>query len=72
MIFPNLPYKKTDRVAELDAPRVHKIREPKKQAAAVPARRCSLSPICALRKSGNCDALHCKDAADYTARQELQ
>ena len=65
MIFPDLPYKKTDRVADLDAPRPPA--KPKKPAPAVPARRCSLSPICALRKSGKCDAMHCKDAADYVA-----
>lgn len=64
-MLPNLPCKKTDRVAELDAPRPHKIRQPKKQAPAVPARYCNLAPDCRLRVQHKCDDLNCKIAADY-------
>ena len=67
--LPALPYRKTDSVADLDAPQPPKARRPPRPA--VPARRCSLSATCNLRKRGTCDALHCKEAGDYIANRVL-
>ena len=58
----DLPYSKTDSVADLDAPRAIKPKPPK---PSVTGRACALSKTCDLRKRGKCDDLHCSTAAEY-------
>lgn len=65
----DLPYSKTDSVADLDAPRKSKLAAQKKPRPTVPARRCDASRFCSLREHGHCDDLHCKYAADYNAQR---
>ncbi len=63
----DLPYSKTDCVADLDKPRPIKPRKPAKLPPSVPARACNLSKTCALRKAGKCTPVHCADAYHFVA-----
>jgi lysophospholipase L1-like esterase len=63
----DLPYSKTDCVADLDKPRPIKPRKPAKLPPSVPARACNLSKTCALRKAGKCTPVHCANAYHFVA-----
>ena len=63
--FRDLPYSKTDSVADLDAPPKVTPRTPVRARPTVPARACYLSRRCYLRKRGKCDDLHCSIATAY-------
>jgi hypothetical protein len=65
-----LPYSKTDNVADLDKPRPIKPRKPAKRPASVPERKCDMSGTCTLRKAGKGNSFFCGAACDYVAGGE--
>jgi len=66
----DLPYDKTDKVAAMDKPLPIKPRIPAKLPPSVPARACTLSKTCALRKAGKCTPVNCADAYHFVANAE--